>query len=278
MKRSRPILAVLLMVPQLAFADRPSLRVEVLLNEQIAKGEGVAGLVPDLDIIHERFLLLSASHQLYLLGWGGVVPVARPITGEVTSFAFSKDGLLFVVRDKELVYLDSNGDINTLFELPSLGMRITAGSDRMYLFEPHGLNGSALYAYFKGRAYQKILESPGPIEAVAESRERVLFSTGEAIYGFALGAPLQLLLVAPGKTKIRSIAIDQERSILYFSTATAIYALHRERVIPITREIGGLLKWHQGSLYVLSVAESVLLRLVGLPAVVTGAQVRSEGR
>lgn len=245
-------------------AEGDSLRVEVLLNEAMLREHGSPTFVRAFDLTPERLLLLASSKQMYLLGWGGFVPVGHRLQRSLTCFAHTSDGLLMVVHGTKLTYINGKGHLVDVLDLASPSMCLAPGQDKMLLYEQRGWNGNGLFAFFKGGQYKKLLESPDPIEAVAEVAGHILVATGKAIYNFSPGQELQMLVAAPHSKRIQSLAVDPDSHLLYFSTEGGIYALRDKEVIPITESLSGLLKWRDQALFVFDPTKSSLLRLTGI--------------
>ncbi len=238
------------------------LQVEVLLNEQIAAAAELGALGPDFDISRQRLVLLADETRMYLLGWGGVVPVDGSPAG-VDAFAYTPDGLLLVVQGAQLSYLAESGALEPMFELPHEGMGLAAGpSGVMYLFDRVGSDGRfGLYQLTAGGRVALVLESPEPIDSVAQAGARVFFASGGAVFEATPDQPMRLVASLAASTMIRSVAVDEDSGKVYFSDGLAIYSLDGDQVVVITRASGGTLRVLDGALLVHDVASGLFLRL-----------------
>lgn len=238
------------------------LQVEVLLNEPISTAAGLGTLVADFAISPQRLVLLADETRMYLLGWGGVVPVDGSPAG-VDAFAYTPDGLLMVVQGAQLSYLGESGALEPMFELPHEGMGLATGpAGVMYLFDRTGADGRfGLYQLTTGRNVALMLESPEPIDSVAQAGTRVFFASGGAVFEATPDQPMRLVASLAASTKIRSVAVDADSGKVYFSDGLAIYALDGNQVGVITRASGGTLRVLDGALLVHDVASGLFLRL-----------------
>jgi len=89
-----------------------SLQYEVLLTPSMADEINPGNrFINSIDITSNRLILLSNREQFFLLGWGGIVPFARKMTGNIGSFAYTSDSLLMTIRNDELCVFDGNGNL-----------------------------------------------------------------------------------------------------------------------------------------------------------------------
>ena len=234
--------------------------VQVFLNETMLDQVGLKDdFTNDFDISPSKLITLVAGNQLHLLGWGGLAPTAKRLPGHISSFAYTSDGLLFVISSDNLGFVNKEGSFEQVFKLPSSGMKISGGKDRMYLYEQNPSGTNSLYAYFKGRKCVKLVESPEPIRSVSEMSNTIYYATGKAIFRFELGKKLQMALGAPGKDVIESVAADPETGALYFSAGGSVYSLTDETVTTVTRQTGGLLKYRTGTLFIFNATNRFLV-------------------
>ena len=244
-----------------------SLRYEVLLTGKMLDDAKLnAPFIKTLDITYSRFILLSTNDRFYLLGWGGIEPMGQRIAGTISSFACASDGLLMVVREKELCYMDRRGNLARLFGLPSRSMGIACGKNVMYAYDRgRDRRGSSLYAIARGRKYTKLLETPAPINSVAEMNNAILFATGSALFSYNIAnKELSPLFALPKEQEIISIAADAASGKIYFSTAGKFYLMNDKGASLISDQFGGVLRYFDNGLIVFDPGKKLLIRIVGL--------------
>lgn len=231
--------------------------VEVLLDDRAAHAVGMGSLVGSVDVSPSRLVVLGDKDRLYVLGWGG----ATTIDGAgVDAFAYTHDGLLLAVRGTQLVAFGQNA-FAPVYDLPNAGMSIAPGAgDAMYLYDRSAPDGHyGLYRLTPGRRAAKLLDSPAPIDAVADAGDRLFVAIGGVVFVARPGKPMTVAARLGGGAKIVSIAADGAR--LYLSDGSSVYALvgrHVERVGAIP---GGLLRVHDHALFVLDPATRLLVRV-----------------
>lgn len=240
-------------------------RMEVLLNEQLAASSGIGALDPTFDVSPQRLLLISDADRMYLLGWGGLFPV-EGMPGSLGSFAYTPDGLLLAVRDAELDYLGTSGQLETLFTLPHEGMAVApGGTGTMYLFDRQTTDGNyGLYQLAAGRKVLRLFDSPKPIDAVARAGDHLFVATGGGVFDATPGAPSKLIAYL-GSEAIGSIAASEDGTRVYFSDGASVFAVTGGCVDLVTRELGGTLRVMDGALLVLDAKHRLLVRFATLP-------------
>ena len=244
-----------------------SLRFKILLTAKMLNDIHLNEcLINSLDITSNRLILLSTSNQFYLLGWGGIVPLGKNVTGIISSFAFTPDSLLMTIRNNELCSIDSLGNLSKLFKLPNPSMGISAGKYVMYVYDRNTeQKQSALYLIAKGGKYLKVFNVPGPISSVAETNNSILFATGNALFRFTpANKELKTIAVLSKNKKIASIAVEPSGNVIYFSTDSVLYALKDSSVVIITDKYAGTLRYYNGGLMIFNPERKVLIRMEGI--------------
>jgi hypothetical protein len=244
-----------------------SLRYEVLLTGKMLDDAKLnAQFIKTLDITYSRFILLSTNDRFYLLGWGGIEPMGQRIAGTISSFAYTSDGLLMVIREKELCHMDRHGNLFRLFGLPSSSMGMAAGKNVMYVYDRRkDRQGSALYAIAKGRKYTKLFEIPAPINSVVEMNNAILFATGSALFSYNIAnKDLTPLFALPKNQEIISIAADAASGRIYFSTANSFYVIEGDSAVMISDKFGGVLRYFDNGLIIFDPVKKFLIRAAGL--------------
>lgn len=251
--------AALLFCLAAASASAAPLRIEVLLNEPLARKEGLEALTGSFAVTPSRLVLLGESSRTWLLGWGG----ARSVVGldGLDAMAYTPDGFLMGIRGLELVILDGNGGLQTLLALPSTGMGLAAGpKDRMLLFER--VSGrSGLFELRPGGKIVKLIESPEPIGGVAQAGGRIVLAAGRSLFEIAAGKPMRLLATA--ENALRSVVVRPGGRV-YASDGESVFALQGDRLTLVTKEAGGELSWFAGGLLVYDPKLPLLARVSGL--------------
>jgi len=274
----RIIFPVLLMVSGLQVNGMPatdSLRYEVLMSTALLKTMNLdAAFIGTIDVTPERHVLLSTRNQAFLLGWGGMKPLGKPVSGTIGSFAFTPDGLLMVVRDNEICYFDSLGVLTSLYKLPYSDMGISTGKKTMYVYDRSlGKTNEGVYELSPGGKYKILFELTSPLKSVAEFNNTVLFATRNLLCQFDPVSKEYKVLASLSKEKtILSVTADPTGNRIYFSTDREIYAVNNSAAITISKELGGILKYYSDGLMVFDPGKDFLIRIVGLEKVLAGVQ------
>ena len=232
--------------------------VEVLLDAQRAIAGEVGALIPDFDVSGDQRVVVADADHLYVVGPSGAVAVDG--LGGADSFAYTRDGLLMVVRGTELLYLTEKGTLEKLVDLPHPQMGISTGpASGMYLYDQYSDDGAyALYELMPGRQIAKVLEAPSPILGVAQAADHVLFVSDGTVFEASPGRPMRMV-VRLAETSIRSVAADEDR--VYFSDDKTVYALADDGFAVVTDKMGGTLRVRGGALLVLDPSQPLLVRL-----------------
>ena len=126
MKKTNYLIAILFLSLGLFLSAAPidSVKVEVLMNKQMLKNNGFEEkFIPALEITGDSLLLLATDQHFNLLGWEGIRSIGNIQNKPVESFAYTPEGFLMMISDKEICYFDSLQKMQTLFSLPDSGMR-----------------------------------------------------------------------------------------------------------------------------------------------------------
>ncbi|MGE5186392.1 MAG: hypothetical protein ACM31C_30260, partial [Acidobacteriota bacterium] len=246
------------------YASPAQVQIQVLLDDRLAKASAMGALDGELAVSPKRLIVVSDHQKLWLVGWGGVAPVDA-IATPVEAYAYTPDGLMLAVRGNELAYLDEAGELKPMFTLPSAGMGLATGATTVFLYDrTPGTAPYAIYELAPGRRAERLLESPEPIDAVAQAGTHTFFASAGVAFEATPGAPLRALAALPSGAKVRSLAATADGSRVYLSDGDSIFAVEGERVALVTRSVGGVLRMHGDALLVLDPKRRLVARLVGL--------------
>lgn len=247
--------------------NEDSLRFEVMLTKKIKSDASVNAIFkPGLDISPDRLILLSTSDQLYLVGWGGIVPLGNRVTGKINSFSFTPDSILMVVRNNELCNLGKMGDLNRIFTLPEENMGIARGKFVMYVYDSDkNLKKHSIYAIARGGKYLKLLDVPFPVSSVTESGKSLLFTNKNGLFRFTFQTKdLKAVAALPAGQEIKSVAADTVSDRIYFSTDDKIFLSKGQDVFLITDKMGGILRIFGKGLVVFDPSKDLVVRISGM--------------
>jgi len=248
-------------------AKDDSLRFEVLLTSKMFSNIPLNDkFTNSLDITANRLILLSTSNRFYVLGWGGIDPVGPKAAEAISSFAYTPDGFLMIVRNKELCFMDSAGKVSRLYGLPGNSMGISAGKYVVYIYDQYESNSNySLYVLAKGSKYTKLFEVPAPIQSLIEVNDKILFASGSSLFSFSnTKKELKAMIALKKDMEIKSITTNASGKTIYFSTEHAIYSLKDSCMLTVTNEFGGVLKYYDDGLIVFNPENKLVMRITGL--------------
>ncbi len=246
-----------------------SLQIEVLLNRKmLGNNYQNTSFINSIDITSKNLVLLSTKDQFYLSGWGLLNPICNKVAGNISSYAYTSDNLLMVIRNKEICIFDSTENLTGIIKLPREGMGISAGRHVMYIFDRNkNQQKHSVYVIAQGGKFKKLFDSPAAIQSVAETGNSILFAAGSGLFEYNVKMnDLKALAVLPKGNNILSIAVDSVNHRIYFSSENAIYGLKGSGVLTITNDFGGILKFFGDGLMVLNTSKQLLIRISGLEA------------
>jgi hypothetical protein len=254
------VLATILGLPAASFATA---RVEVRKVLDTAALD--APFVFDVDpagtvLVLTRDNVFDAGAGKYLFG----APLAAP---EWLAFAGDKlrlisGGMLFAVE---------GGTPRRLFDVPLKRPLFVSDGERTFITGVTSAGKPTLFLHKAGKGHKALLESGAPIDAMALARGALFFSVGPRIYTLREGRPAKLLARLPGFTAIPSLAVDDRNGVLYFSDGEHSYAIQGQGFVVVRRNVGGMLRWRNGGLYILSWRDRALLRMNGLSEAMASA-------
>jgi len=122
------ILVLYVITAQALTSKVDSLRFEILMSSKmLADFHLNVDFINSIEVTPNKLVLLSTADQFYGLGWGGIDPVEKKVKGAISSFAYTPDNLLMIIRNNEICVFDSLGNLTTLFKLPERDMGNSAG-------------------------------------------------------------------------------------------------------------------------------------------------------
>jgi hypothetical protein len=151
-----------------------------------------------------------------------------------------------------------------LLEIPLKQRIFAADEERTFISGVTAAGKPTLFIYKEDAGYKALFELDAPIDAMALARGALFFSAGPRIYTLREGRPAKLLAHLPNFSHIPALAVDDKNGVLYFSEGDHLYALRGNDFVVVRRNVGGMLRWRNDSLYVLSWRDHVLLRMEGL--------------
>jgi hypothetical protein len=263
-----PLLINILLLQQTGYSQNNNLRYEILLNNEMLKDSVLYGSLSScLDISPQHFITLSNGTQMYLLGWGGATPIGSKSKQAISGFAYTTDGLLLAVQYKDLCYINTEGNWEKLFTLPSPNMSIASGKDVIYVYDNKLYMGKChAYVLAKAGRYKNLFVSPKPIKGICELGDSIYIAIENGIYSYSPQKNDLTLLIALEKgMAITSLAADPMNEIFYFSTQTAIYAHKKNSLVMLTKEFPGSNVKHFGNgLIIFNPLSKDLLRIVNV--------------
>ncbi len=250
-----------------------SIQYEVLLTPSMADEINPGNrFINSIDITPNRLILLSNREQFFLLGWGGIVPFAKKVTGNIGSFAYTSDSLLMTIRNDELCVFEGDGNLSGLYKLPSQEMGISRGKHVMYIFDRTGSKPEkGIYALSHGGMYSRLFSVPDPVYSLVEIDDRILFTNRNTIFEYVPGKKeMKAVASLPEDKTIRSLTADPGTGWIYFSTDNMIFSFRGKEQKVITDQIGGKLLYYNG-LIVLNPERKLLVRITGLDSKIESA-------
>ncbi len=248
-------LVLLLGLAPLAAAETPVL--QLILTPKIASAAGIGSLINCFSITPDGVVVVGDKSHLWAVGAAGALPLK--ISG-LTSFTFMPGGILLGVAGNNLVYLDTDGTLKTLFALPEPGMNVTQGQgNTLILFGPEAPGRDGLYLVHEGRQATKILSLAATITDVAALNTTLLFISNGALYE-VLGHHLRLMAAEPG-SGFTSVTTDPTTGAIYLADASHVVEIKHGKIIPISNNFSGLLRWTQGGLIIFDNRGGTLVRL-----------------
>ncbi len=244
------------------------LRYEVLLNNRML-GDSIKNraLTTCLDVSPENLITLSDGSQVYLLGWGGITSIGNKSNQNINSLAYSSDGLLFAIIGNYLCHIDKDGNWKNLVRLPSSQMSISSGRDVIYIYDHISASGKYnAYLLAKGGKYRNLFTSPKPVNGICEMGDSIYIAVESGIYSYSHQTSKLIFLFALEKENIiTSLSADTEKRILYFSTATGIYALKNRSLVKISADFpNSIIKSSGAGLLIFNPLENDILHIVNV--------------
>jgi hypothetical protein len=220
-----------------------------------------------LEISGQKLVTLTDGSQMYLLGWAGVTAIGNKSTQTISGFTYTPEGLLLTVQNKNLCFINTEGNWEKLYELPFENMFLTSGKEVLYIYE-HDKNKNRYnaFALAKGGKYKWLFASPKPINGICELGDSIYVAIETGIYSYSRQKnKLNLSVALNNGAGITSLTADPIRDILYFSTPENIYALKNNTLVSLTDEFpGSTVHYFGDGLFLFNASTSDIFRIVNI--------------
>jgi len=177
-------------------------------------------------------------------------------------------GALIAICDRQLARYENGGLVREV-DIPAAGMQLAPSShrDEFYLFGGGDDRARVVYRVLHGRRYEKLLETPEAVTALAEVGGRLYLALGAKVLGVSRQGPVSVVYDPPaGAGTILALAGDPATRTLFMATADGVTALRGGRAITLLAGCGGALRLSGGSLYVLDSRRGLVIRVPGVAA------------
>ena len=247
-------LAILLGMPPAAASAAAGVQVRKVLGTATLGDPFVFDVAPGGAILLlTRDNVFDAGAGKFLFGESLKNPAWLGFAGE--KLQLISGGTLFIVDGEKP---------RQLLEIPLTQRIFAADEERTFISGVTAAGKPTLFIYKEGAGYKGLFELDAPIDAMVLARGALFFSAGPKIYTLREGRSAKLLAHLPNFSHILSLAVDDKNGVLYFSEGDHLYALRGNDFVVVRRNVGGMLRWRNDSLYVLSWRDHVLLRMEGL--------------
>jgi hypothetical protein len=272
MKKTLPSLSLLffcLLLTQATIAQQKNnLRYEIMLNKNMLNASmRDERFVNGIDVSPDKYITLSTDNKMYQLGWGGIKQLGQNVNGFVGSYGYTSAGILLVVKNSTLCYMDTLGKLIQLVQLPTPNMGLAAGKEVMYLFDRNRKDKHyRLYAFAKGAKYKTLLVSPKPITTAIEMNDSLYMAIGSGVFSFSpKDNTMNLVAGFQKESEIKSMTVDSTNNILYVATRDAIYAIQNNNIMYVTGDFGGgIIKYFRDGLIIFNPESKDIIRIVNI--------------
>lgn len=245
-----------------------SLRYEVMLSSKILPDTlKKEPFINTIDVSPSKYITIAAGNNIYMLGWGGISTFGNKTDSAIDAFSYATDGLFMAVKNDELCFMNEQGTLDKIVQLPSTNMGITSGKDVMYLFDKiKNDNQYRLYAYAKGGKYKQLLVSPKPITTAVEMKDSIYLAIGSGVFSFSpKDQNMNLIAGFQKENTIKSMTVDLKNFIIYIAAKEGIYALKDNSLIFITSDFSGsIIKYFNDGLIVFNPESFDIIRIVNI--------------
>ena len=243
-----------------------SFKMDIFLNNAMLKDASInVKLINAIDYTPTGFLFLASSNQFYLFGLDNMTLVFNESKTTIDAFAVTQDDMLWVVSGDELCYMDSLGNLSTLYKLPVSNTGIVSGNNEnvAYIYDRTLQEEKNEYAIYQisDKQYTRLASTTTPILSAYEYKTSLLFSSENRI--LCADSETQTFFdffVLPQKQHIISITGDTINHALYFSTQDTVYRIQNGQLEYICMEFGGTLKYDGEGLLVFNPENSLIVR------------------
>jgi hypothetical protein len=268
MKKYNIILVLLLLSCQLGFSQNTdSTKIDIFMTKtQLSAIDLNINFISSFAVTPNRYIFLSSETALYVLGREGIAPVTSTSQQTISSFTITPDGNLYAILDKKLYRLDSANDFQGIIDLPDDKMNLSSGKNALYIYNSKitsEKNKYSIYQLFSTNNYQKIIETPAPINAVIEVEKDIVFSSESKLYCIDIEnkAYREIAYLQNQDEKIISIAMDYFTQSLYFASPAAVFRMKDGKVDCVNDQFGGLLQCDEVGLTIFNPAERSIVRI-----------------
>ncbi len=215
----------------------------------------------EFDITENRRIVLRSANKLLCINPGRTAETRQlgmlKLPGD--SFAWN-DGTPLAISAQFLGALDKTGVFEEALPLPFPGMKIAGGSTagKVYLYGGRGICARRVYAIEDNGQLSIPVQLPKPVTCVCDSEKAIFVSDGQRIFRITQKSMQLAFRMPPGDT-IRSIAVEPQESVIYFSTDKKVYALRGNTCLTIVRDMGGELRYRSRELFLWSKEKNQLV-------------------
>jgi len=248
--------------------QKNDLRYEIMLNKNMLNASMKdIRFYNGIDVSPDKYITLSTGNKMYQIGWGGIKQLGQDINDSLGCYGYTSAGILLVIKNKSLCYMDTLGNLIQLVQLPTSYMGLAIGKKVIYLFDRNRNDKQyRLYAFAKGARYKQLLVSPKPITTTVEMNDSLYIAIGSCVFSYSpIGNVLNLVAGFQKENQIKSMTVDTTNNILYMATLNEIYAMQNNKLAYVTGEFGGgNVKYFSDGLIILNPESKDIIRIVNI--------------
>lgn len=268
MKRLLMIIAIIILFTATALAA-PKAELSIILTPERVKNFWLDGLLPVLTVDDRGALILASKGGPFSVG--AMRFLFRTPTA-VSDAEYAPDGSLLLVSEKSLGFY-AGGRFHPYLKLPHNGMRIAVSDRRIYVYGGDSADATSIYLVDRERGHIKLCVMPQPIGAATADRDTLYFSVANDVYRMTFGNNMTLLCRIPGPA-ITSLTAGNGG--VYFTAGRSVYAWKDGAVFILGEDLGDVVRWKRGSLYILDSVRHSLVRISHLKRIEMPTAVRAK--